>query len=175
MRYFNPIQKTKYVGGGRREPEDTKCDLNIQPAGTNAGELIQQWESNELTTIVSDEEIALQSGSVGRHIFIESMGRSVALVTEINNRAVVLTCFGSPEPFDEIASTLNGFEADPSPIYNSEEGFKQYQDFRDWYNHRYAWALDRYRDRPWTTRHPTIVSGEQIHRRGNTRAGRYQM
>lgn len=126
---FQSYPEDKYVGGGRREPEDTKCDLNIQPAGTNAGELIQQWESNELTTIVSDVEMTLQSGPVGRHIVLESMGRSVALVTEINNRAVVLTCFGSPEPFDEIASTLNGFEADPSPIYNSEEGFKQYQDF----------------------------------------------
>jgi heat shock protein HslJ len=126
---FQSYPEDKYVGGGRREPEDTKCDLNIQPAGTNAGELIQRWESNELTTIVSDEEMILQTNLVGRHIVLESMGRSVALVTEINNRAVVLTCFGSPEPFDEIASTLNGSEADPSPIYNSEEGFNQYQDF----------------------------------------------
>lgn len=126
---FQTYPEDKYVGGGRREPEDPKCDLNIQSAGTNAGELIQQWESNELTTIISDEEMTLQTSLVGRHIVLENMGRSVVLVTEINNRAVVLTCFGSPEPFDEIASTLNGFEANPSPIYNSEEGFKQYQDF----------------------------------------------
>ena len=126
---FQSYPEDKYVGGGMREPEDTKCDLNIRPPGTSAGELIQQWESNELTTIVSDEEFVLQSGEIGQRFIIESMGRSVALVTEINNRAILLNCFRNSEPFDEIASALNGFEADPSPIYNSEEGFKQYQDF----------------------------------------------
>jgi heat shock protein HslJ len=126
---FQSYPEDKYVGGGAREPGDTKCDLNIRPPGTSADGLIQQWESNELTTIVSDEEFVLQSGLIGQRFIIESMGRSVALVTEINNRAVVLNCFGSPEPFDEIASTLNGFDADPSPIHDSEEGFKQYQDF----------------------------------------------
>ncbi|MCJ7703894.1 MAG: META domain-containing protein [Anaerolineales bacterium] len=126
---FESYPEDKYVGGGMREPEDTKCDLNIQPVGTTAGELIQKWESNERTTIVSDEEIVLQSGLFGQRFIIENMGRSMTLVTEINNRAVVLTCFGSPEPFDEIASTLSGFEVDPSPIHDSEEGFRQYQDF----------------------------------------------
>ena len=34
------------------------------------------------------------------------MGRSLSLVTEVNERAVVLTCFGELAPFDEIAVTL---------------------------------------------------------------------
>jgi hypothetical protein len=38
------------------------------------------------------------------------MGRSLSLVTEINERAVVLTCFGELAPFDEIAVTLGASE-----------------------------------------------------------------
>jgi hypothetical protein len=34
------------------------------------------------------------------------MGRSLSLVTEINERVVVLICFGELAPFDEIAVTL---------------------------------------------------------------------
>ena len=104
---FQSYPEDKYVGGEGREPGDTKCDLNIQPVGTTAGELIQRWESNELTTIVSDEEIILKSGLVGQRFIIESMGRSMTLLTEINNRAVVLTCFGDFTQVDEIASTIS--------------------------------------------------------------------
>jgi heat shock protein HslJ len=126
---FQSYYEDKYVGGEAHEAGDTKCDLNIRPPGTNAGELIQQWESNPRTTIVSDEEIILKSGLIGRRLVLESMGRSVALVAEINRRAVVLTCFGNSEPFEDIAKTLSGFEAATlSPIYESVEGFKQYQD-----------------------------------------------
>jgi hypothetical protein len=38
------------------------------------------------------------------------MGRSLSLVTEISERAVVLTCFGELAPFDEIAVTLGSSE-----------------------------------------------------------------
>jgi hypothetical protein len=34
------------------------------------------------------------------------VGCSLSLVTEVNERAVVLTCFGELAPFDEIAVTL---------------------------------------------------------------------
>ena len=57
-------------------------------------------------TILSQSEIVLQSGRTGKRFEVESMGRSLSLVTEINERAVVLTCFGELEPFDEIAVTL---------------------------------------------------------------------
>jgi hypothetical protein len=38
------------------------------------------------------------------------MGRSLSLITEVNGRAVVLTCFGELAPFDEIAVTLGASE-----------------------------------------------------------------
>ncbi len=126
---FQSYPEDKYVGGGAREPEDTKCDLNISPVGTSAAELIQQWQTDPSTTIVSEEEMFLKSGLIGRQFIRESMGRSVSLVIEINDRAISLTCFGNPEPFDNIAQTLSGFEpASLSPIYESAEGFTHYQD-----------------------------------------------
>ena len=50
------------------------------------------------------------SGRTGKRFEVESMGRSLSLVTEVNERAVVLTCFGNLEPFDEIAVTLAASE-----------------------------------------------------------------
>jgi hypothetical protein len=35
---------------------------------------------------------------------------SLSLITEVNERAVVLTCFGKLAPFDEIAVTLGASE-----------------------------------------------------------------
>jgi heat shock protein HslJ len=125
---FQSYPEEKYFGGEGRDPEDSKCDLNIQPAGISVGELIQQWESNEITTIVSEEEVVLQSGLIGQWFFIESMGRSVAFVAEINKRAIVLSCFGNPEPFEEIANTLNEFEVTTSSIHDSNEVVQQYRD-----------------------------------------------
>jgi len=126
---FQSYPADKYIGGEAREPGDTKCDLNIRPVGTSATEIVQQWESNPRTTIVSDEEVTLKSGLIGRRFVIESMGRSVSFVSEINHRAISLTCFGKPELFEEITQTLSGFEATLlSPIYESTEGFKRYQD-----------------------------------------------
>ena len=126
---FQSYPEDKYIGGEGRDAGDTKCDLNIRPLGTSVDALIQQWESDSRTTIVSDEEIILKSGLIGRQFILESMGRSFSLVTEINDRAISLTCFGNPEPVDGIAQTLSGFEPTVfSPIYESPEGFKQYKD-----------------------------------------------
>ena len=61
-------------------------------------------------TIVSKGEIVLQSGKPGTRLEVESMGRSLSLFTEINERVVVLTCFGELAPFDEIAVTLSANE-----------------------------------------------------------------
>jgi hypothetical protein len=91
--------------------------------------LIQKWESDPQTTIISDQEIILKSGQSGRMFIRENMGRSISLLTEINQRAITLTCFGDFTPVDDIAQTLNGFEpVVPSPIYQSSEGFKHYVD-----------------------------------------------
>jgi heat shock protein HslJ len=96
----------KYVGGEPFQPGDTKCDLTVHPAGTSAEALIQQIKSGPLTTVVSEEEVVLRSGQPGTRLEIDSMGRSLTLVADIDGRAVTLSCFGTLEPFDEIGSTL---------------------------------------------------------------------
>lgn len=100
----------KYVGGEGRDPGDTKCDLNIRPTGTKAAEIIQQWQADSMTIIVSDEEFILQSGVGGRRFVIDNMGRAAVFVTELNQRVVLLTCFGDFTLVDEIAITLKAIE-----------------------------------------------------------------
>jgi len=126
---FQSYPDDKYTGGEARESSDTKCDLNIHPIKTRMTDLIQQWEADSSTIIISDQEIILKSGLIGRQVIRESMGSSVSLVTEINRRAISLTCFGDFTPVDDIAQTLSGFEpVIRSPIYQSSEGFKHYMD-----------------------------------------------
>jgi hypothetical protein len=101
----------KYIGGEPRQPGDTKCDLTVHPTGTSMADIIQQLRSDSRTTIVSEREIVLHSGQSGMRFELESMGRARALITTLqaaagNERTVVLTCFGEPAPFDEIAVTL---------------------------------------------------------------------
>lgn len=96
----------KYIGGEAFEPGDTKCDLTIRPPDIGVAEYLQQLKSDPTITIVSEQEIVLQSGEPGTRIEVESMGRSISLITEVNERTVVLTCFGELAPFDEIAVTL---------------------------------------------------------------------
>jgi heat shock protein HslJ len=96
----------KYVGGEPLQPGDTKCDLTIHPPGTSVADLVQQLRSSPRNTILSEREIVLQSGRSGRRFEVESMGRSLSLITEIDELAVVLTCFGEFEPFDAVAVTL---------------------------------------------------------------------
>jgi len=98
--------ETKYVGGEALQPGDTKCDLTIRPPGVDLASHIQQLKSDPIVTIVSESELVLQSGKPGVRFEVESMGRSLSLITEINERVVVLTCFGELEPFDAIAVTL---------------------------------------------------------------------
>ena len=96
----------KYIGGEARQPGDTKCDLTIHPPGTSVADVVQQLSSSPRVTIVSEQEMVLHSGRSGIRREVESLGRSLSLYTEINERAVVLTCFGELAPFDEIAVTL---------------------------------------------------------------------
>jgi heat shock protein HslJ len=107
---FQSYPDDKYVGGEGREPSDTKCDLNIRPTGTRAEELIQQWQSDSMTTIVSEDEFTLHSGLMGQRFVIDSMGRATVFITELNQRVVLLTCFGDFALVDEIAVTLKTSE-----------------------------------------------------------------
>ncbi len=100
----------KYIGGEPRELGDTKCDLGIRPPDIDVASQIQQLESDPTVTIVSEQEIVLQSGKPGTRIEVESMGRSISLIAEVNEMAVVLTCFGELAPFDEIAVTPSANE-----------------------------------------------------------------
>jgi heat shock protein HslJ len=100
----------KYVGGEALEPGDTKCDLTIRPPDVSVTDAIQALRSDTSATIVSEQEIVLQSGQLGIRMEVESMGPSMSLFTEINERTVVLTCFGEFAPFDEIAATLGATE-----------------------------------------------------------------
>jgi heat shock protein HslJ len=100
----------KYVGGEPFEAGDTKCDLNIHEPGGSVEETIQRWKSSPLTTIISEMDIILLSGQPGKRLEIENMGRSVVMLTEVNGRTLTLTCFGEPEPFDQIAATLKTSE-----------------------------------------------------------------
>ena len=65
-----------------------------------------------MTTIVSEEEIVLRSGEPGTRMEINNMGPAIVLYAEINQRTIVLTCFGDFTPFDEIASTLGATESE---------------------------------------------------------------
>ena len=99
-----------FFGGEILEPGDTKCDLNIHPPDIDFESHIQQLKSSSTVTIVSEAEIVLQSGQPGTRLEIDSMGRSISLVTEINSMIVVLTCFGDFTLVDEIAVTLKANE-----------------------------------------------------------------
>ncbi|MGB2955689.1 MAG: hypothetical protein WBB64_06935, partial [Anaerolineales bacterium] len=71
---FSSYPEDKYVGGGKRESGDTKCDLNIRPQGESVDNLIQQWKSNDMTTILSEQEIILSSGQPGFRFELNNMG-----------------------------------------------------------------------------------------------------
>jgi hypothetical protein len=97
----------KYVGGEALDPGDTKCDLNIRPPDFDVISYIQQLKSDPTVTIVSEQEIVLPSGQPGIRLEVDSIGRSISMITDVNERTVVLTCFGELTPFDEIAVTLS--------------------------------------------------------------------
>lgn len=107
---FQSYPEDKYVGGEILEPGDTKCDLNIQPQGTQVASLVEQWEVSEMTEIVSREEIKLRSGLPAERFVIDNIGRSTVFAADIDQRAVLLTCFGDFSVVDVIASTISADE-----------------------------------------------------------------
>ena len=100
----------KYVGGEPFKPGDTKCDLNIRPTDVDVADYMQQLKSDPTVTIVSEQQVTLLSGEAGMRVEVDSMGRSLSLITELEARVVVLACFGELAPFDEIAVTLGASE-----------------------------------------------------------------
>ena len=62
--------------------------------------------ANPALKVVSEREFVLNSGQRATRLEIESLGVSPSLVAQIGDRAVVLSCFGEPEPFEAIAATL---------------------------------------------------------------------
>lgn len=107
---FSSYPPDKYVGGGARQPGDTKCDLNLNPSVNSVDSLVQQWASSSITSIISEEEIVLNSGDTGIIFVIDSMGRATTLATEVDNSLVTFTCWGEFERFDQIAATLHAVE-----------------------------------------------------------------
>ena len=82
----------------------------IHPLGTSVADVTPKNRADPPVTIISEREIVLQSGQMGKRFEIDGMGRSLSLIAEVNERAVVLTCFGELAPFDEIAVTLGASE-----------------------------------------------------------------
>lgn len=103
---FSSYPPDKYTGGEARQPGDTKCDLNLNPEIDSIGTLVQQWQASPLTTILSEEEFVLNSGIPGTKFVIDSMGTSTILVTQINARFVIFSCWGDATRFNEISATL---------------------------------------------------------------------
>jgi hypothetical protein len=126
---FQSYPTDKYVGGEELEPGDTKCDLTIHPLGSTAADLVGQIISNPENTVVSNERVALASGLAATRLHLEGCWwASVALVTELNDRAVVFSCFGDEAPFEGLAGSLVAFEPDGSALYGAAEGIKEYAD-----------------------------------------------
>lgn len=96
----------KYIGGEARQPGDAKCDLNIRSPGESETDILQAWEADDRTTILSEIEISLLSGEPATRFELDSMGRANVVITRIGDRVVLLTCFGDFTLFDQIAATL---------------------------------------------------------------------
>jgi heat shock protein HslJ len=98
----------KYIGGEAREPGDTKCDLSLITEGRLPQDILAQWETDDMTTILSAQEITLSSGENAFRVELNSMGPAISLLTQVGEKGVSLICFGDPQPFDPIANTIHG-------------------------------------------------------------------
>jgi len=98
--------ETKYIGGGARDPADTKCDLTIRPPEVDLASHLEQVRSDPTITILSETEIVLQSGRPGISFDLESLGRHRSFATEVNASVIVLTCYGELTLFDELARSI---------------------------------------------------------------------
>jgi heat shock protein HslJ len=103
---FQSYPTDKYIGGEMREAGDTKCDLSIQPPEVDMIGYIDQLKASPTVTVLSEQELALQSGGKAMRLEIDSMGPSIHFITDLNQRTIILTCFGDFTQVDELASTL---------------------------------------------------------------------
>ena len=107
---FQSYPEDKYVGGEGFQPGDTKCDLNMRLEATTPEDLLSQWSSDSMTTIISQEHVDLASGLSGLRVEVDSRGRSLSMFTVINGQVIGLTCHGALEFFDEIARTIRSMD-----------------------------------------------------------------
>jgi hypothetical protein len=107
---FQSYPVDKYIGGEGFQAGDTKCDLNLRLEAATAEDLLTQWTSDSMTTILSQEEVILASGMTGLRVDLDSRGSSLLMFTEINEGLIALTCYGAREYFDEIALTINSLD-----------------------------------------------------------------
>ena len=67
-------------------------------------------KSNEDITIISEDQMVLNSGQPATRLDIniemDNIGQSMRVITEINEKVIVLSCVGDYTPVDEIAETL---------------------------------------------------------------------
>ena len=103
---FQSYPADKYIGGEGFQAGDTKCDLNLGLDAATPEDLLSQWTSDSMTTIILEEQVTLRSGLPGLRVELDSMGRSLSMFTEINDGVIALTCYGALEYFDEIGNTL---------------------------------------------------------------------
>lgn len=96
----------KYIGGEMLQPGDTKCDLTLLAADVTSTSYIQQLKASSTVTIVSEREFILLSGDKGMRLEIDSLGRSVLFIADLNHSTIALSCFGDFTLVDEIAVTL---------------------------------------------------------------------
>jgi hypothetical protein len=100
----------KYIGGETFQPLDMKCDFTIHPPSTVLNSQLQIIKSDTMATIISESELIFLSGENGIRLELDSMGRSLLIIAEVNARVVTLTCFGDLTGFDEIAVTLHSVD-----------------------------------------------------------------
>ena len=106
---FYSYPENKYVGGEVLQPGDTKCDLFIRN-DVGIDEFVDQMKTSETFTIISEEEITLNSGQTATRIEMDSMGPSTLFITEINDDVIILTCFGNFTLVDAVAVTIKACE-----------------------------------------------------------------
>ncbi len=71
-------------------------------------------KSNEVITIISEDQIVLNSGQpatqIEMNIEMDNIGQSMLVITEINEKVIVLSCVGDFTKVDGIAVTLKASE-----------------------------------------------------------------
>ena len=81
--------------------------LIIHSLSSTQDEVIENWKSSAMNIIRSEDAFVFNSGQGAWRYEIENRGRSMAFITELEGRAVTLTCFGDFSAVDQMAATLS--------------------------------------------------------------------